>query len=146
MGLDKSPPVKASTTTKYRHAPGRLAYQPYASKVSIQKKPLSTSFRSATQATDSTRRGCTANRAAAIALRQTAPVSSRSARKSSTPLTACNATLLRWNPNGRRPNRLASASSDSHVSGCQFPVCRFVNAQTSPDCRSPRMTCWFSAT
>ncbi len=43
--------------------------------VANQNRALSTSLRSATQATDSTCRGWTANRAATRKLRQTAPVS-----------------------------------------------------------------------
>ena len=50
--------------------------------VSMKNNPLSTSLRSATQATDSTRNGWMAKTAATNALRQRAPVIWRRTRKS----------------------------------------------------------------
>jgi len=81
----------------------KSAYRAYASIVAIQKKVLNVSLRSATQATDSTCKGCHPNSAATNALRQRAPVIRRRAANSSTVLPTCNNTPLRWWPQGRRP-------------------------------------------
>ena len=53
-----------------------------ASSVSMKNRPLKTSFRSTTHATDSARSGWMPNTAAANAARQQAPVNSRRARNS----------------------------------------------------------------
>jgi hypothetical protein len=57
----------------------------------MKKKALSTSFRSATQATDSICKGCHANKAATKALRHTAPVICLSTAKR-------RSVLVMWNP------------------------------------------------
>jgi hypothetical protein len=61
-----------------------------------QKKALSTSLRSATQATDSTCSGCSAKRNATSALGQRAAVMRRNTANSSKALSACSQTLVRW--------------------------------------------------
>ena len=61
----------------------------------MKNSPLKTSLRSATQATDSTLRGCTANTAATQALGQSAPVIRRSASNRSTAAAACKSTLVK---------------------------------------------------
>jgi hypothetical protein len=53
IGFDSRPSVNQPTTAPCRHS-GRLTYDTYAHIVSSQNSVLSTSFRSATQATDST--------------------------------------------------------------------------------------------
>src|SRR6266850_1843029 len=63
---------------------GFSAKRAYAHSVSNQKKALKTSLRSATQATDSTCKGCHANSAATHALRQSARVIRRKTRKTKT--------------------------------------------------------------
>jgi hypothetical protein len=79
IGLLIRPRAKHPRDAAYALCPARLegageiltrAHAPYASKVKKQKNALSTSFRSATQATDSTWSGCQANKAATITLGQ----------------------------------------------------------------------------
>ncbi|MSU58334.1 MAG: hypothetical protein EXS35_09160 [Pedosphaera sp.] len=60
----------------------------------MKHTPLSTSLRSAIQTTDSSRSGCTANTAAAIALGQTSRVIIRNARKRRTAATAWRKMLV----------------------------------------------------
>ena len=69
IGLLSSPRVKKATEAMYHAAPPRRAKCVHAASVSRKKKPLRTSFRSATQATDSTCSGWSAKIAATIALR-----------------------------------------------------------------------------
>src|SRR5215470_378664 len=61
-------------------------YLAYAMRVSKKKNVLRTSFRSAAQATDSTRSGCQANRAATLALHQILRVSPLNSKNSSAAL------------------------------------------------------------
>ena len=61
----------------------------------MKNSPLKTSLRSATQATDSTRRGWMAKTAATHALGQSAPVIRRSTRNRRTAAAACKSTLVR---------------------------------------------------
>ena len=61
----------------------------------MKKNALSTSFRSATQATDSTCSGCQANNAATQALRHSAPVMRLRTRKSSSVLAVCSSRFVR---------------------------------------------------
>ena len=63
--------------------------------VSMKNKPLSTSLRSATHATDSTRKGWMAKTAATKALRQRAPVICRRSRKSTMTDAVWSRTLVR---------------------------------------------------
>ena len=60
----------------------------------MKNKPLKTSFRSVTQATDSTRKGCSAKRAAAKALGHNRAVICQSTRNSNTAAAACKTTLV----------------------------------------------------
>ena len=83
IGLARSPSANSSRTAAYRSGSCRRTYATYASSVSSQKNVLSTSFRSDTQATDSTCSGWIANSAATTALRPTVPVMRRSAMNSS---------------------------------------------------------------
>src|SRR5215831_951807 len=101
---------------------GFSTYQTYANIVNNQKSVLNTSLRSATQATDSTCRGCNANNPATKALGHVCRVARRNVRKSSTLFAACSSTFVKWKPVGLTPYRLASNCNDSHVSGCQLPA------------------------
>ena len=98
MDFAISPKRKNRATGRYRRTEGDSEYQAYARNVSIRKNVLSTSFRSETQATDSTCSGCSANRAATRALRHRAPVIRKSIRSRTTALPACSSTLVRWCP------------------------------------------------
>ena len=62
---------------------------------SMKKNALNTSFRSDTQATDSTRKGWMANTAATKALRHSRPGHLPQDQNSSIAVTACNRTLAR---------------------------------------------------
>ena len=66
----------------------------------MKNSPLSTSRRSATQATDSTCKGCRANNAATSALGQSAPVIRHRTKNSVTADAACSKTLVKWCPAG----------------------------------------------
>ena len=77
----------------YRLSAGRLAYQLYAYRASKKNSMLSTFFRSAAHATDSTFIGCSANKAATIKLRQLNPVALWSSRKRMTAFAACSNTF-----------------------------------------------------
>ena len=65
---------------------------------------LSTFFRSATHATDSTFSGCTANNAATSRLGPTRFVTHASSRNSTTAFSACSNTLSKWWPIGFSAN------------------------------------------
>ena len=106
----------------------------------MKKNVLNTSFRSDTQATDSTCRGWRAKRAATKALRQTAPVIRRHRAKSSSVLPTCSATFTKWGPQAFWPKTWQSSMCDSHVSGCQLLPCMAVKAQTRPALVSPWKT------
>ena len=71
--------------------------------VSSQKKALRTSFRSATQATDSTWRGWMAKRAATIKLGHSALVQESSNRNKSKVLAMWKKRFIRWCPAGATP-------------------------------------------
>jgi hypothetical protein len=94
--LLRRPRTKHSATHRYRTAPGRSAYRAYPHRLRKKNSPLSRSFRSATQATDSTCSGCTPNSAAAKPLRHTEPVIRESTKNSSTVLRRWKKRLTRW--------------------------------------------------
>ena len=112
----------------------------------MKKNVLSTSLRSATQATDSTWRGWTANRAATKALRQTAPVMRRSRKKSRSVLARWNSRLVRWWPTGFKPKSWTSSMWESHVTGCQLLAWPARNAQVIFSQVNPVRTWMFSVT
>ena len=121
----------------------------------MPNSPLSTSFRSVTQATDSTCSGWTAKMAAVNALGHKWPVIARSTRKSSTTFAACSATLTacilaasRAGSGGLVPCRssCASAISDSNVRGVHFAETRLVKAQATDLVLNPPSTCAFAVT
>ena len=69
MGLAISPSAKRTITARYHTSEnGCRTYPTYAASVSMKNNPLRTSFRSVTQATDSTCNGWIANNAAVNAL------------------------------------------------------------------------------
>ena len=104
----------------------------YAINASIQKNALNTSLRSAAHATDSTCKGCQANKAATNALRHSAPVSCLNQRNSSNVFATWKSRLVRWWPPGFKPNNWQSNMCEIHVSGCQLAASVFSNAQTIP--------------
>ena len=106
----------------------------------------STSFRSATQATDSTWVGWTAKSAATSALRQVAPVIRRKTRNTSTAFAACRTTFTTWWAPGLMPKSSTSSMCESQVSGCQLETCSVVNAQVTPRQVRPAWTAGFSVT
>src|SRR5216684_2521104 len=96
-----------------------------------QKVVHSMFFLSATHATDSTLRGCTAKRAATKKLRQRDPVPRCNSRNTSTTFMACNKRFMKWCAVGSGPKRVQSNMWESHVSGCQFATSKLVKAQTT---------------
>src|SRR5215472_11584435 len=86
MGFAANPKANSSDTNKYRQICRTRTYQPYAPRVNRKKRVLSRFSRSATQATDSTLRGCSAKRLATSRLLQVAPVTRRSNRNRRTAL------------------------------------------------------------
>jgi hypothetical protein len=62
----------------------------------MKKNPARTSLRSLTQATDSTRNGCTANTAATKAAGARAPVAFASATQNNAAPAACSSALVTW--------------------------------------------------
>ena len=72
-----------------------------------QKQALSTSLRSATQATDSTCSGCNANKNATNALRQRVPVARSRKMHNKMAASACSRTLCRWCQPLSRPKNWA---------------------------------------
>ncbi len=66
----------------------------------MKNSPLSTSFRSEIQATDSARRGWMANTTATKALGQSPPVIRNNTRKRKIAVAAWSTTLVRWCPQG----------------------------------------------
>src|SRR6266567_874542 len=105
----------------------------------MKKNALSTSLRSATQATDSTRNGCNPKNIATIRLRQVAPVIRFNTTKASIVLAAWSNTLVRWCPQGAKPNSWQSNMCESQVIGCQLAACELQKAhsrfsQVSPCC------------
>ena len=109
--------------------------------VSIQKKALNTSLRSAAHATDSTWSGCQANKAATIALRHRAPVSCLNQRNNSKVLATWKSRLVTWWPPGFKPNNWQSSMCEIHVSGCQLAAYPLWKAQPSPAHVNPLLTC-----
>ena len=77
-------------------------------------------MRSETQATDSTRRGCTAKSAATTKERRGAPVREARTKKSSAAFSACSPAAWRWWPAGSIENNDTSIMWLIHVSGCQL--------------------------
>ena len=112
----------------------------------MKKNALSTSLRSATQATDSTCSGCQANRAATRALRQGAPVIWFSARNSRSVVAMCKPRLVRWWAPGFRPKSRQSSMWESQVSGCQLFAWLASKAQRRPGPLSPACTAGFCVT
>ena len=88
IGFDMSPRANSTTTSANRERAGVEAYRTYAQVASSQKSVLSTSFRSAIHATDSTCSGWMPNSAATHALRQRCPVIPPRSRKSTSVFTA----------------------------------------------------------
>jgi len=78
---------------------------------------LSTSFRDAIQATDSTCRGWRANRNATRALRQRAPVILRRRRRRRTEFAMCRRRLVRWCFPASSPKSSTSVMWESQVRG-----------------------------
>src|SRR6185369_2954128 len=95
IGFDIKPKAKQTATTAIRCQVWPRTYLRYASKVSMKKSPLSTSFRSEIQATDSTRNGCMAKMAALIALAQSALVDCHKNVNKSSAAAACKPTLTK---------------------------------------------------
>src|SRR5258708_25529303 len=95
-------------------------YSAYAQTVSRKKNMLKTSFRSATHATDSTRRGCSPKKAATTKLRQIAPVARFKTRKSRTVFAQWSMILPKWCPQAFKPKILQSNVCESQVIGCQL--------------------------
>ena len=104
------------------------------------------SFRSATQATDSTCAGWRAKSAATNALRQAAPVIRRSTRNQSAVLARWRARFVVWWSPACIPKSWQSSMWDSQVSGCQFAAWPLESAQTSPGALSPPRTIGLSVT
>lgn len=71
--------------------------------VSIQKTVLNTSLRCATKATDSTCKGCKANRAATKPLLQIDPVILYKTEKSNNVLMICSNRFVQWYPPAFNP-------------------------------------------
>jgi hypothetical protein len=94
IGFAMSPSARPPTTARYRPVPRRRVHATYASVVRSQRHVLRTSFRSATQATDSTCSGWTPKSAATSALRQGAPVIASSSQNTRSVFTTCSATLV----------------------------------------------------
>ena len=86
----------------------------------MKNSPLRTSFRSATQATDSTRNGWMAKMAATKALGQRSPVIRRRTRNSKIAVAACSSTLVAWCPPASSPYSCVVQRWESQVSGCQL--------------------------
>src|ERR1019366_8074288 len=110
------------------------------------KKALSESFRSATQATDSTWNGCRAKTNATHALRQRLPVERLRNAKSSSTASAWSSTLVRWCHPLRRPNIWQSSMCERRVSGNQLAASPEVNAQAMFAGVMPVRTCGFEVT
>src|SRR6185369_2650747 len=83
IGLDIRPSTKDKRARKYSIGFRFAAYSAYRKRVENQNNALRTSFRSATQATDSTCRGWSANKAATNELCQIEPVKRNRRSKSS---------------------------------------------------------------
>src|SRR5262245_51358104 len=94
IGLAIKPKEKSPSTVKYRFHDVRRAYPTYARMVSMKTSVLKTLFRSATHATDSTFKGCTANKPATKPLLQIAPVITCKIQNSRTTLATCIIKLL----------------------------------------------------
>ena len=109
IGLAINPRQKPKATARYRPVPGRSVYRTYSHRVRNQKQALSTSLRSATQATDSTCSGCNANKNAANALRQRVPVARCRKMHNMTAARACSRTLCRWCQPLSRPKNWQSS-------------------------------------
>jgi hypothetical protein len=128
IGFDMSAAAKTTKRSASRRAPGRWANDAYAKRASIQKSALSVSLRSATHATDSTWRGCSANAPATKALRPRAFVHRVSHTSSSTVFATCSARSVAWCRPARRPKSCASSWCDSHTRGVQLPPSPVVKA------------------
>jgi hypothetical protein len=84
IGLDISPRMKEKRVRMYNTDFRFTTYSAYRKRVRNQKKALSTSFRSATHATDSTCIGWSANKVATSELCQSEPVKRSRRSKRST--------------------------------------------------------------
>ena len=106
----------------------------------MKNNPERTSLRSATQATDSARSGCTAKTRATRAEGQLLRVRASSARKSRAAVSACSTTLVRWCGPGSMPKSWTSSMWESHVKGCQLDAWTLVKAHEIPSRLRPRAT------
>src|SRR5262249_42884225 len=104
------------------------------------KNALSVSLRSAIQATDSTWRGCRANRAATTALRHGALVMRCNNTKRRSVLATWNATFIRWCQPAWRPNNWQSNMNDHQTIGCQKSYQEVVRPHQKPGNVSPART------
>ena len=151
MGLLIKPNAKKTRAGTYpfdqraEPAAGSCAYRAYVQIASDQNRVLKTSFRSATQATDSTCRGCNPNRPARTALGQCLPVSRRKHRKINTVFAACNKIFVRCGPAAVDPDHSTSSMYDSQVSGIQLPSSPVPNAHRIFSQVNPPRTCGFVA-
>ena len=146
IGFDINPMAKSTRTSTYRATVLDANQCSHARRVRSQNRVLSTSFRSAIQATDSTCSGWTADSAATNAGRQTAPVIRTRSRKSSRTFTACSRRLVRWCRPASSPNNRTSSKWDSHVTGCQFAASKVPNAQAAVSVLRPLRTCALAVT
>src|SRR5215813_10424819 len=110
----------------------------------MKKKPLRTSLRSETHATDSTLRGCQAKTAATNALRKIEPVIALNNKNSKTLFMPWIKRLVRWWPPGDKPNNWQSIICETQVRGCQLLECASTKAQAKPQAVSPAETVLFS--
>src|SRR5262249_5940470 len=95
MGFAISPSANNTATAAYRPLSGRSAYSTYAYNAAKNSAALSTSFLSATHATDSTCNGCNAKIPATNALAPRAPVARFKTANSSSVAAKCHETLTR---------------------------------------------------
>src|SRR5664280_1160940 len=152
MGLHIKPNAKKIRARKYSFgqrlelATSFYAYRAYIKIASDQNRVLKTSFRSATQATDSTCRGCNPNRPARMALGQCAPVSRRKSRKIKTVFAECKKMFVRCSPAAVGPDHSTSSMYESQVSGIQLPSSPVPNAHRTFSQVNPPKTCGFVAT
>src|SRR5262249_32294168 len=108
------------------------------------KNVLSTSFRSDTQATDSTWSGRHAKSPATSADGQSFCVIPLRKRNSRTELAVCKSRLVKRNPPGFNPYTCLSRMTEIDVNGCQLQQYPVVNAHPTPRQVKPDATCGLS--
>src|SRR5580704_2405971 len=145
IGFAIRPRTNTAAIRKYRLSRGRRRYRRYAHTVSIQNSVLRTSFRSDTQATDSTWSGCAANSAATNALGPSRPVIAWSRPNRSSVFTMCSSRLVTWWGPALMPYICTSSMWDHQVSGCQLEAYPLVHAHLTPDPVRPPETCGLSS-